>query len=285
MSKVPLHFSKMHSLGNDFMVVDVAGGPMAGWFAEAPDLSIMQHWANRHTGVGFDQLLLLNNDTTAATVQMRIFNTDGSEVQQCGNGVRCAAKFIHATHSVNDNFVLIKVGDHIMEAEILSDGRVCVDMGVPEFDPPRIPFICDEQALSYMIDLPQQSLQVGVVSMGNPHAVVQLDSEQALALCPVSEIGMSLQTDSRFPQGVNVEFVQRVDAKRINLRVYERGVGETLACGSGACAAVAVGQSRALLEDKVDVHLQCGVLEVETKAKHLFLTGPVSWTYNGVIEL
>jgi diaminopimelate epimerase len=274
-----LKFVKMQGIGNDFVVFDA--------IRQAVKLSPAQirHIANRRYGVGCDQILLVEESLAAgADFGYRIYNADGGEVEQCGNGARCFMRFVHDEGLTRKATVRVRTVCGELELFLQSDGLVRVNMGVPEFEPPRIPFEAAAVALDYKLDVAGQSLTIGAVSMGNPHAVVQVDNVQT---ADVARLGPAIESHARFPRQVNAGFMQILARDHINLRVYERGAGETLACGSGACAAVAVGRVRELLDSKVIVSLPGGNLIIEWPGPghELFMSGPAERVFEGEIEL
>lgn len=271
-----LNFAKMNGLGNDFMVVE--------WPRErpAPDAALVRRWADRRLGVGFDQLMLLNPDPpSAGHASYRIFNADGGEVQLSGNGVRCLATYL--APRLGNDLTLVSPAVRV-RVKVLDAGRASVDLGEPSFEPASLPFTASERKARYRLDLPTQSVEFGAVSMGNPHIVIPVDSVER---APVGILGPVLERHPSFPQRVNVGFMQRVDDRHIKLRVFERGAGETLACGTGAAAAVAVGRLWGELGEHVEVSLPGGVLEVSWRGpgSTLWQTGPTSAVYEGQIEL
>jgi diaminopimelate epimerase len=271
-----LAFTKMNGLGNDFMVVD--------WPLDRapPAAALVRQWADRRRGVGFDQLLLVREDRPAAgDASYRIFNADGGEVQQCGNGVRCLARFL-APRFGSELKLVSPAG--AVAAKVLSGEQVSVDLGVPDFRPAALPFLADREQDRYQLDIAGRAVAFGAVSMGNPHAVIPVESVDT---APVDELGPALQRHPSFPESVNVGFMQRESERRIRLRVYERGVGETLACGTGAAAAVAVGRRWGQLDADVEVGLPGGVLKVNWPGpgSPLWQTGPTTAVYEGYIEL
>jgi len=269
----------MHGLGNDFMVVDMIS--QHAHFREDQ----IRRLANRYTGIGFDQLLLVEPPgKTSVDFRYRIFNADGSEVEQCGNGARCFAVFVKEKKLTNKDHILVETKKGDIALTIKDDGRVLVDMGEPVFEPKEIPFVADSAGSVYAIDLDVETCRVSVVSMGNPHAVLQvdeLDSTQVQALGPI------LESHKRFPEKVNVGFMEVVHKSFIKLRVFERGVGETLACGTGACAAVATGIDRGILDSPVEVKLLGGNLKIEWRGPghHLMMEGPAVTVYEGKIRI
>ncbi|KZZ63549.1 diaminopimelate epimerase, partial [Oleiphilus sp. HI0128] len=231
-----VNFTKMHGLGNDFMVVDM----ISHHVHLRPEQ--IRRMADRNLGVGFDQLLLVEPPGKPdVDFRYRIFNADGSEVEQCGNGARCFAVFVREKKLSNKDSIRVETKKGDIELKVNDDGRVLVDMGEPVFDPESIPFTADAPADSYSIDVDGEPLQISAVSMGNPHAVLQVPE---LSDQQVAHLGPLIEAHERFPERVNVGFMEIVHKRFIQLRVYERGVGETLACGTGACAAVAAGISR-----------------------------------------
>ncbi len=268
-------YSKMHGLGNDFMLINATG------LAFVPRAELVRRWAHRRTGVGFDQLLVVEVCAGAADLALRVFNADGSEARQCGNGARCVARFARLRGLADAASMRASVGGRVMRLEVLGDGRVCADLGAPEFAPAAVPFLCDAPADAYEFALAGRSLRAGVVSLGNPHAVFRV---ARLDDCPVAEIGAEVQSLGRFPHGVNVGFMQIESRCSVRLCVFERGAGETPACGSGAGAAVAVGRRWGLLGPTVRVAQRGGDLEVEGGGADLKITGPAEHVYDGEIE-
>ncbi len=275
---MPLKFEKMHGLGNDFMVINTIEQPI--------QLSAKQirQWADRHTGVGFDQLLLIATSTDAEhDFSYRIYNADGSEVSQCGNGARCFAKYVY-DHDLSQSHPL-KVQTHQGSLELwqIDTDTIKVSMGIPKWQPDLIPMLAPQQQVKYPLPLKQGNITIGAVGLGNPHAVIQVeDIKQA----PVQTLGTEIETHPYFPERVNVGFMQIIQSDRIRLRVFERGVGETFACGSGACAAVLVGQQQRQLDNKVVVELAKGELLIECDGKQspVWLTGSATHVYQGVID-
>lgn len=238
-----LKFSKMHGLGNDFMVIDGTSQPFT------PNAEQIRQWSNRHTGIGFDQLLLVENtDTEGVDFRYRIFNADGGEVEQCGNGARCFVKFVVEQGLTDKQEIVVETAKGIIKPRLNDDGLVTVNMGQPKFAPEDVPFVLrsNESAdqISYIVVNGLDSAEMSLVSMGNPHAVMWVGD---VATAPVETWGSALQNHQRFPARVNVGFMQVIDKNHIKLRVYERGAGETQACGTGACAAVVSGVRLGLL--------------------------------------
>ena len=272
-------FTKMHGLGNDFVVVDAGG-------YDLPAASAIRALADRKTGIGFDQLLWLEPPRTEGTdVYYRIFNSDGHEVEQCGNGARCIAWYLagHTADGHQREFSLAHLAG-ISRATISADGEVSVQLGVPNFDPAAVPFVADGQHQTYSIDVDGETVRAGVVSIGNPHAVIEVESVDD---APVARLGPLLESHDRFPNRANIGFVQVVSADRIRLRVYERGAGETMACGTGACAAMIVGRAAGRLADTVVVELPGGTVTVswEGPGSEVWLTGEAVTVFEGTIEI
>lgn len=268
-------FTKMQGLGNDFMVIETLHKPVE------ISSKIIRMMADRHYGVGFDQLLLIEPARRPhVDYEYRIFNADGNEVNQCGNGARCVGKFLWETGLSNKPHLILGTYDRTLEVALEDDNQIKVNMGAPLFDPIAIPFDAEQQATSYSIKIDNKEWQMGVVNVGNPHAVIKVaDIDQA----PVNSIGPVLEQHERFPQHVNVGFMQCVNRQQIRLRVYERGVGETLACGSGACAAAIIGQMQGDLDKEVEVDLLGGKLKIywEGKNQPVWMTGPAEIVYRG----
>ena len=266
----------MQGVGNDFMVARWPDG------RELPDGDTVRRWADRRCGVGFDQLLLLQPAERPLAAFYHVFNADGSQVEQCGNGVRCVARYLAREEDGTALIIGSPVGP--VEARVLADGEVTVNLGEPVYTPSALPFQVDEEADRYRLDVEYGMVEFGVVSMGNPHAVIAVDSVET---APVGILGPELQSHPSFPEGVNVGFVEIPDASRVRLRVLERGVGETPACGTGAAAAVAVGRLWGLVGDAVRVEVPGGVLQVEWQGPGhpLWLSGPAAWAYEGRIEI
>lgn len=274
-----LEFTKMHGLGNDFMVIDAINQSV---FLNAQQI---QQLADRHQGVGFDQLLLVEAATTTnADFRYRIYNADGSEVGQCGNGARCFMQFVHEHGLTQKDMLQVETLGGPLQLIREADGQVTVDMGVPRLEPADIPFLADARDLTYAIEVNNISLEIAAVSMGNPHAVLRVDSVDS---APVAELGPALEGHARFPERVNAGFMEIIDADTMRLRVYERGAGETLACGSGACAAVVAGSLQGHLSARVKVLLNGGELVVSWagEGQPVLMTGPATTVYQGQIEL
>ncbi|MGS0628781.1 MULTISPECIES: diaminopimelate epimerase [Photorhabdus] len=274
-----MQFSKMHGLGNDFMVVDAVTQNV--YFS--PEL--ICRLADRNTGIGFDQLLVVEAPYDPdLDFHYRIFNSDGSEVAQCGNGARCFARFVRLKGLINKREIKVSTQSGRMVLSITNDDQVCVNMGEPEFEPHNIPFRALRAEKTYILRVIEKTVLCSVVSMGNPHCVIQVaDVETA----EVEILGPALESHERFPERANIGFMQILNRGHIRLRVYERGVGETQACGSGACAAVAVGIQQQLLDSNVRVDLPGGSLFIcwAGPGNPLYMTGPATHVYDGTIHL
>jgi diaminopimelate epimerase len=274
-----LAFTKMHGLGNDFIVFD-ADRPDA-----VPAPATLRRLADRRTGIGFDQALVLEPPRRDGTdVYYRIFNSDGSEVEQCGNGARCIARLVASRAAVQERPLAMDSPGGIVRARLRRDGLVSVAMGVPDFDPRSLPFEAEREAPAYRIELPSGPVEFGAVSIGNPHAVIRVRSVRD---APVDSVGPAMENHARFPRRVNVGFLEIVAPNHVRLRVFERGAGETLACGTGACAAVAVGRRHGPLAEDVDVDLPGGRLTVQWPGpgEPIWLTGPAETAFEGTVEL
>ena len=273
-----LRFSKMHGLGNDFVVIDGVRQQVA------LDAATVRRLADRHTGIGCDQLLLVEPPPDASVdFRYRIFNADGGEVEQCGNGARCFARFVHDQGLCDKAALRVATQAGVLALRHEADGQVTVDMGVPEFEPTRIPFTTAARATIYRLDTELGEVSFGAVALGNPHAVLRVDDpDQA----PVATLGPLLESHPDFPRRVNVGFLCVVDRGHVRLRVFERGVGETRACGSGACAAVVVGRQQGLLDARVAVDLAGGRLVISWlgEGEPVLMTGPATHVFEGEIE-
>jgi diaminopimelate epimerase len=274
-----LRFTKMHGLGNDFMVVDAISQP----FRLRPEL--IRELADRNFGIGFDQLLVVEPPGLPdVDFRYRIFNADGSEVEQCGNGARCFARFVRDQRLTNKRVIRVQTAKGVIELKIGKDGLVMVNMGVPELNPPAIPFAADCQKNVYTVDVDGQTVELSAVSMGNPHGVLVVDDVDT---APVATLGPMLEKHARFPARANIGFLQVIDRNHARLRVFERGSGETLACGSGACAAVVAGQLRGLLDTRVEVELRGGrlVIEWQGDGSPVMMEGPAKTVFEGQLRL
>lgn len=273
-----IHFTKMHGLGNDFILVDSRKLKLHN----LPELS--RKLCNRHFGIGADQILLLDN-SKSADFKMRIFNADGSEVEMCGNGIRCFAKYIWDRKLSDKKVLMVETLTGIMKPEKVDDNMIKVDMGEPIFRPQEIPVNIDRQPpiVDYPLRIDETEFKITCVSMGNPHTVIFVDDIESF---PVSQIGPLIENHSLFPKKTNVEFVEILNDKEINMRVWERGAGETMACGTGASAAVVAANIKGLTLKTVLVHLSGGDLFIEWAAdKHVYMRGPAVEVFEGVIEL
>ena len=281
-----IKFTKMHGLGNDFMVIDAINQSID--IATELPAERIKNLADRHFGIGFDQLLLVEKPAMAeAAFRYRIFNADGGEVEQCGNGARCFAVFVRDQGLTALHRIPVETAGGLIVLQLEDNGEVTVDMGEPDFSPASLPFVDDKgqpqkQALEYNLQLNGENYAIGVVSMGNPHVVMQVAS---IDTYDVAGIGASIGADRHFPKGVNVGFMEIVNRKLLHLRVYERGAGETMACGTGACAAVAVGIQANLLDNEVQTQLRGGVLTIRWagKGSPLMMTGPATSVFQGQI--
>ena len=274
-----LAFTKMHGTGNDFVVIDL----------------ITQHYklrpqdirklADRHFGVGCDQVLVVEPpQNPQVDFRYRIYNADGGEVEQCGNGARCFARFVREKRLTTKKLITVETSAGVITLRALPNHDVEVNMGVPEFEPGKIPFRAPGRAASYSLQVDGRALEIGAVSMGNPHAVLRVDKT---AEADVETLGPLIESHADFPRRVNAGFMQVVSEHEINLRVYERGVGETLACGTGACAAVAYGISRGWLRDSVTVALPGGKLSITWagEGQPVMMTGPTAIVFDGTIKI
>ena len=273
-----LHFSKMHGIGNDFVVADATRSSL-------PDIDRIRRLADRRVGVGCDQVLMaVRPEDANRDLGVVIFNADGSRAEQCGNGMRCMAVFARERGLVASDEIAFETPGGCVLATIGDGGSVAVRMGVPRLEPREIPIASPRRAVSYGIDVDGEVVRFAAVSMGNPHAVVRVPD---VATAPVARVGAALQAHSFFPESVNVGFAQSLSRDRLRLRVFERGVGETRACGSGACAAVVAGRLRGDLDSSTRVELPGGTLEVrwDGEGEAVWMTGPTAWVFDAEIEL
>ena len=274
-----LRFSKMHGLGNDFMVIDGVSQKVR----LSPEK--IRQLADRHFGIGFDQLLVVEApESPEVDFRYRIFNSDGGEVENCGNGARCFAVFVRDRKLTGKNLITVETAGGMMTLQITENGEVCVNMGVPRLVPAEIPFEAEAQSLTYSLAVDGTTLEISAVSMGNPHAVTLVDD---VATAPVATLGPLVERHTRFPQRVNASFMQVVSSDEINLRVFERGVGETLACGTGACAAVVAGNLRQLIGNNVKVNLPGGSLRISWAGpgEPVMMTGPATTVFHGQVKI
>jgi diaminopimelate epimerase len=272
-----IDFTKMHGAGNDFMVVEWPNG------VPLPDAELIRRWADRRLGIGFDQLLLLLPPTAADVDRdYRIFNADGGEVEQCGNGARCLAR--HVGTAANKDAVRLSSPAGVVSARLLGHGEVTIELGVPRFEPSTSLVNGIPQADRYRLTVGGREVEFGAVSVGNPHAVIAVDSVDE---APVGILGPAFQHELAFPEGVNVGFMEVVSQRRVRLRVFERGVGETPACGTGAAAAVVVGRSWGLLAARVGVELPGGTLGVKWQGDGapVWLSGMTTVVFEGHISI
>jgi diaminopimelate epimerase len=273
-----LRFTKMHGLGNDFVVIDAIRQRVE------LDPATIRHLADRHRGIGCDQLLLVEPPQLPDTdFHYRIFNADGSEVEQCGNGARCFARFVLDQGLTDRTEIPVGTAAGAIRLFVEPDGQIRVDMGVPILEPARIPFLADEEALSYELEVYGETLTIGAVSMGNPHAVLLVEDTDT---APVARLGPLIESHPRFPRRVNVGFMQVLAPDHIRLRVYERGAGETQACGTGACAAVVSSRRQGRLAPRVRVSLPGGDLVIEWTGSEqpVSMIGPAQRVFEGEID-
>lgn len=273
-----LKFTKMHGLGNDFIVIDAINQKYT------PNPEQIRSWSNRHFGIGFDQLLLVEKpDDPKHDFKYRIFNANGNEVEQCGNGARCFARFVVEKGLSDKTEFLIETAKGIISPKLEAGKLVRVNMGKPLFSPEQIPFIAKEAALQYTLNIDNQTVKFVTVNMGNPHAVLVVDDVKT---APVLSLGPALEVHPSFPEQVNVGFMQVIQRNEIKLRVFERGVGETLACGTGACAAVVAGIRLGLLDATVTVHTSGGDLMINWQmGESVLMTGPAETIYEGELSI
>ena len=272
-------FTKMHGLGNDFMMVDLITQTGQIYPETVPALT------DRRFGIGFDQLLIVERPTRPdVDFRYRILNADGSEVENCGNGARCFARFVFDQHLTGKRHIRVETMAGLMELQLTDERDVIVDMGEPILEPQRIPFNATEFATEYQLELPETGpITLGAVSMGNPHAVLRVEDVDT---APVAEWGPVIERCEAFPRKVNVGFMQIVNEHHIRLRVFERGTGETLACGTGACAAVVSGQLRGWLKPGVTVSLPGGDLRIDWDGQGpVKMTGPATTVYEGRVNI
>ena len=274
-----IKFSKMQGLGNDFVVIDAISQDIH----LSPEL--IRHIANRRFGIGCDQVLLVEPAEQAGVdFRYRIFNSDGGEVEQCGNGARCFVRFVYDNGLSDKNRIRVQTLSGVIEIVLEKNGHITVNMGVPVFEPAKVPFNATQRQDRYQLPVNGEPVEIGVVSMGNPHAVLLVPNIQNAS---VDALGPKIESHSLFPQRVNVGFMQIIDRQHIQLRVYERGAGETLACGTGACAAVVIGRQWGALNDKVTVSLPGGRLLIQWEGDNMpvRMTGPAEHVFEGQIDL
>jgi len=274
-----LKFTKMHGLGNDFVVLDATAQSLS---LDSRQLRLI---ADRHFGIGCDQILQVESPRQPDTdFYYRIFNADGGEVEQCGNGARCFVRYVHDKGLTGKTAIRVGTLGGVIVPRLEADGQVTVDMGVPEFEPPKIPFDASKRALTYRLDVDKNIIEISALSMGNPHAVQIVPGVDE---APVTTQGPLIERHARFPQRVNAGYMEVVDRGHIRLRVYERGAGETLACGTGACAAVVAGITRGLLDSRVRVTTRGGDLVISWagEGRPVLMTGPAATVFEGEIEI
>lgn len=273
-----LKFTKMQGLGNDFVVIDAINQNVT---LAANDIRFL---ADRHFGIGCDQVLLVEESQGDADFRYRIFNADGGEVEQCGNGARCFVRFVHDHALTTKTEIRAETVSGTIVPKLEESGAVTVNMGVPHFDPVDIPFIAEKRAPTYFLEINHKQVEISVISMGNPHAVQIVP---ILEQAPVLTEGPQIESHKRFPNRVNVGYMQIIDHQTIKLRVFERGAGETLACGTGACAAVVAGIQRGLLDSSVEVNTQGGKLNISWAGENhpVWMTGPAISVFEGIITL
>ncbi|MBA0917045.1 MAG: diaminopimelate epimerase [Nitrosomonadaceae bacterium] len=271
-------FTKMQGLGNDFVVIDAVNQSVCLSPAQRRLL------ADRHFGVGCDQILLVEGAVGDADFRYRIYNADGGEVEQCGNGARCFVRYVHDRGMTQKNEIRVETSGGVIIPRLEANGEVSVNMGMPKFEPKQIPFIAGKRAMTYSIDISGRQVEISAVSLGNPHAVQLVEDVDG---APVITEGALIENHPSFPKRVNAGYMQVVDRTHIRLRVYERGAGETLACGTGACAAVVIGIERGLLQSTVQVNMRGGDLTVrwEGEDQPVWMTGPAVTVFDGEIEL
>lgn len=274
-----LRFSKMHGLGNDFVMVDAISQRVN----ITPDRA--QRLADRHFGIGCDQVLVVEAPTSCdADFRYRIFNHDGQEVENCGNGARCFAIFVRQRKLTGKHVITAETAAGKLVLHVMGDNQVRVDMGVPVLDPQEIPFTAPSRSALYTLPVNEQVLQISAISMGNPHAVTLVEDVEQY---DVQSIGAQVECHSHFPKKVNAGFMQVVDRNHAKLRVFERGVGETMACGTGACAAAVAGQLQGVLDKNVDIQLPGGQLHIawQGEGHPVYMTGPATTVFHGQINI
>ena len=272
-----LNFTKMQGAGNDFVVVDAFSTPISLTSSQIKKI------ANRYFGVGCDQLLMVETTTTPnVDFRYRIFNADGGEVEQCGNGARCFVRFVLDKGLTKKHEISVETASGIISLKLQNDNQVTVNMGAPRFEPAQIPFLAEKRQATYALQANKHAVSVAVVSMGNPHAVTLVDNVET---ANVAELGPLIEAHASFPQRVNAGFMQVVNPHEIKLRVYERGSGETLSCGSGACAAVVSGIQMGLLQSPVTVSTCGGELNIDWQGDAVMMTGPAEIVFEGTIDI
>ena len=274
-----LSFTKMQGLGNDFVVIDAYSQPVSLSSAQIKQIT------DRHFGVGCDQLLVVEkSENPDVDFRYRIFNADGGEVEQCGNGARCFVRYVHDKGLTKKSQICVETASGIIYPKLEDNGLVTVDMGAPRFEPTQIPFIADQQAITYTLNVGHETVTISAISMGNPHAVQVVENVET---APVVTQGAKIETHERFPQRVNAGFMEIADEHHIKLRVFERGAGETLACGTGACAAAVAGIRLGKLQSPVMVKMRGGELSIswEGNDSPVMMTGPAVTIFDGQLTL
>lgn len=274
-----MKFTKMQGLGNDFVVIDALTQNIR------VSAAMVRRLANRTLGIGCDQVLVIEPPSDPdIDFNYRIFNQSGDEVEQCGNGARCLARYVSDRQLTGKNPIRVKTMNRVMDLELTENNLVRVDMGIPELEPAEIPFIAEQRALLYPLEVEGTQYDIAAVSMDNPHAVLRVEDTET---APVASLGAQMEAHQRFPNRVNVGFMQIVDRKHIKLRVFERGVGETQACGSGACAAAVAALQQELVDSPVTVHLKGGDLTIDWRgeAEPLLMTGAAASVFHGRIRI
>ncbi|WP_317451581.1 diaminopimelate epimerase [Methylobacter psychrophilus] len=274
-----INFTKMHGLGNDFVVIDAINQQISLTPKQIRLLS------DRHFGIGFDQLLLVEKPASNnADFKYRIFNADGSEVAQCGNGARCFARFVRDKKLSDKNEIRVDTDSGQLLLRFNDNDLITVNMGIPKHKPSEVPILVDQESFAYSVCINATETSFGAISMGNPHAVIQVSDVKN---APVADLGQALESHAIFPERANIGFMQIINRKHIKLRVYERGAAETLACGSGACAAVVIGIEQNLLDQDVCVELPGGELTIRWSGRNepVLMTGPAISVFDGSIKL
>jgi diaminopimelate epimerase len=271
-------FTKMHGLGNDFVLIDCVNQSVR------LNPEQLRYLADRRLGIGCDQILLVEKTESNADFRYRIFNSDGSEVEQCGNGARCLVRYVYDKGMTQKKEISLETLSGIIFPKLEINGEVTVNMGIPKFEPKEIPFVADKRMPTYLLDIDEKQIEFSILSMGNPHAVQIVED---INHSPILTEGSLIESHSRFPKYVNAGYMQIVNREHINLRVHERGAGETLSCGTGACAAVVAGISRGLLDSTVTVSTTGGDLSICWKGGNnsVWMTGPAISVFDGEIEL
>jgi diaminopimelate epimerase len=278
-NNMKLSFTKMQGLGNDFVVIDAYSQPISLTNAQIKQI------ADRHFGVGCDQLLIVEKSSNpSADFRYRIFNADGGEVEQCGNGARCFVRFVHDKKLTQKTQICVETASGIIYPKLEENGLVTVDMGAPRFEPAQIPFVAEKLAETYPLQIENEVVKISSLSMGNPHAVQIVPNVDTAA---VASQGPLIENHERFPQRVNAGFMQIVDEHHIRLRVFERGAGETLACGTGACAAAVAGIQLGKLQSPVTVSMRGGELSIawQDASASVMMTGPAVTVFEGQLSL